>query len=102
MASPSIPKQSVTVPISKDFYDKLEQLVDALLEKDQELTHRMELHRDILILTRANYQLAKDFAAQWHAKVSWWYWLRNLFYKPWNAGGGGLQRPEAKEDESNA
>ena len=78
MASPSIPKQSVTVPISKDFYDKLEQLVDALQEKDQELTRRLELHRDVLILTRANYQLAKDFADQWHARVSWWHRLRNL------------------------
>ena len=74
-------------------YDVLQK---ALQEKDQELTHRLELHRDVLILTRSNYQLAKEFSSQWHRKVFWWHWLRNLFSKPWNAGGG-LQRPEAKE-----
>ena len=76
MATPSIPNQPVTVPIAKDFYDKLEQLVDALQQKDQELTHRLELHRDVLILTRANYQLAKEFSSQWQARGSWWHRLR--------------------------
>ena len=75
-------------------YDVLQK---ALLEKDQELHERMELHRDVLILTRSNYQLAKEFSSQWDARVSWWHRLCNLFSKPWNAERQGLQRPEGKE-----
>jgi len=53
-----------------------------LQDKDQELTQRLELHRDVLVLTRRNYQLSKIFKDEWYARVSWWAWLKNLFSKP--------------------
>ncbi len=65
-----------------------EVLQKSLEEKDKKLQNNMELHRDVLILTRANYQLAKDFKAQWHGKVSWWHWLRNLFRLRISDSGG--------------